>query len=132
MPIDAVVSDRPNYVLMDGDLRIGPRVAQLQTRFAPIYGFSNKSSYEKFTASSQLALVPYPLVKVYLRQQVNASQDLKLVVIDATDPRQPHLQATTMEAVLEAHETRSPHVTTAHELTFDQTVDAYRVEKASA
>ena len=37
----------------------------------------------------------------------------------------------TMEAVLEAQENRTTHVTVEYQLTFDQEADAYRVEAAS-
>ena len=79
-----------------------------------------------------MALTPYPLVKVYLRSQISAPSDgLKLVVVDAAGPHEPHLHAATMEAVLEAQENRTTHVTVACQLMFDQEADAYRVEEAS-
>ena len=82
--------------------------------------------------NSQLALTPYPLVKVYLRNQAGAPGDgLKLVVVDAAGPREPCLHAATMEAVLEAQENRTTHVTAAYRLMFDQEANAYRVEETS-
>ena len=53
-------------------------------------------------ANSQQALRPYPLVKGYLRNQIDAPGDsLQLVVIDAASPCEPCLHAATIEAVLE-------------------------------
>ena len=132
MPISAVVADTPNYVLIDGNLRIGPKVVPLDAGrgCSAIYGFSDKGPYDKFCANSQVALKPYPLVKGYLRNQIDAQGDsLKLVVIDATGPRGPYLQAATMEAVLEAQESRAAHVTAAYRLTFDDEAYAYRVHE---
>ncbi len=131
MPMIAVIADTPYYVLMDGNRRIGPPVVQLHsgTECAPIYGFSDKVCYDKFLMNSELALRPYPLVKRYLRNQAGAPGDgLKLVVIDAVGPRAPYLHAATMEAVLEAHEKRTNHVSAMHHLMFDQEANAYRVE----
>jgi hypothetical protein len=53
---------------------------------------------------------------------------LKLVVVDAAGPRDPCLHAATMEAVLEAQENRTAHVTAARHLIFDQEASAYREE----
>lgn len=134
MPMSAVVVGTPCYVLMDGNHRIGPRVVQLDSEIdcSPIYGFSDKGPYDEFRRNSQLALTPYPLVKVYLQSQINAPSDgLHLVVLDAAGPHESCLHAATMEAVLEAQENRTTHVTVAHQLTFDQGADAYRVEEAS-
>ena len=130
MPISAVVADTPNYVLMDGNLRIGPQVVPLDAGMgcSAIYGFSDKGPYDKFCVNSQLALKPYPLVKVYLRNQIDAPGDgLKLVVIDAAGPSEPYLHAATLKAVLEAQETHAAHVTAAYGLTFDEEANAYRV-----
>ncbi|MBC8870801.1 MAG: hypothetical protein H8E44_15365 [Planctomycetes bacterium] len=134
MPISPVVADTPNYVLMDGNRRVGPRVVQFHAGIecSPIYGFSHKGAYDKFCMNSQLALTPYPLVKVYLRNQVGAPGDgLKLVAVDAAGPREPCLHAATMEAVLEAQKNRTAHVTAAYRLVFDREAKAYTVEEDS-
>lgn len=130
MPLSTVAASTPNYVLIDGNLRIGPKVVPLDAGMecSAIYGFSDKRPYDKFCANSQLALKPYPLVKGYLRNQIDAPGDsLKLVVIDATGPSEPYLRAATIEAVLEAQESHATHVTAACRLTFDEEVNAYRV-----
>ncbi len=133
MPLSALVAGTPYYVLMEANRRIGPTVVQGHAAMdcAPIYGFSDKGPYDQFCRNSSLALTPYPLVKVYLREQAGAPGDgLKLVVIDATGPGEPYLHAATMEAVLEAQENRTTHVNTAYQLVFDQEVNAYRLEEA--
>ena len=132
--MSAVAVGTPYYVLMDGKRRIGPKVVQLHLGIecSPIYGFSDKGSYDKFCMHSQLALTPYPLVQFYLRNQTGATGDgLKLVVVDAAGPREPCLHAATMEAVLESQENRTAHVAAAYHLMFDQEASAYRVEEAS-
>jgi hypothetical protein len=134
MPMSAVVADTPYYVLMDGNRRIGPKVVQLQSEIdcSPIYGFSDKGHYDKFCSHSQRALTPYPLVKLYLRDQASAPGDgLRLVVLDAAGPREPCLHTATMEAVLEAQENRTARVNAAYQLVLDQEADAYRVEEVS-
>ena len=86
MPLSTVAASTPNYVLIDGNLRIGPKVLPLDAGMgcSAIYGFSEKGAYDRFCANSQLALKPYPLVKGYLRNQIDAlGEALKLVVIDA-------------------------------------------------
>ncbi len=130
MPISTLVADTPNYVLIDGNLRIGPKVVRLDasTECSAIYGFSDKGPYDKFCAHSQQALKPYPLVKRYLRNQLDAPDDsLKLVVLDAAGPSEAYLDAATIEAVLEAQESHVAHVTAAYRLTFDEAANAYRV-----
>jgi hypothetical protein len=132
MPISAVVADTPNYVLMDGNFRIRPKVVRLDAGIecSPIYGFSDKVPYDKFCTNSQQALKPYPLVTGYLRNQIDAPGDsLKLVVIDAAGPTEPYLHAATIEAVLEAQESCAAHVTAAYRLTFDKKANAYRVDE---
>ena len=130
MPTTATFIDTPYYVLMNGKQRLGPEVAPLPSgaECAVVYGFSDKDCYVKFSANSQLALIPYPLTKFVLRNQPDAPGDgLNLVVVDAASPQEPYLQAGTMEAVLQGQEDRTPHVTAAYHLTFDSEAAAYRV-----
>lgn len=127
----AAAARTPRYVLMQGNQRIGPRVTP--ARRDPIrlafYGFSSASSYHRFCRKSEQALTPYPLVKVYLRMRAaELSDDLKLVILDAAGPRDSLLQAATVEAVLEAHENGTPHVTAEFELHLDREAGAYSVE----
>ena len=134
MPMIAAVAGTPHYVLMHGNRRIGPSVVPLRSgsECAAIYGFSDKGPYDKFCTNSELALTPYPLVKVYLRSQAaTPGAGLQLVALDAAGPRDPYLHAATMEAVLEAQENRTNHVTAAYRLMFDQEANAYRVEEDS-
>ena len=132
MPMSALVDGTPYYVLLDGNRRIGPEVVQSHAEIecSPIYGFSDKGSYDKFCRNSQQELTPYPLVKVYLREQAGAPGDvLKLVVLDAAGPREPYLRAATMEAVLEAQENGTTHMTPTHHLTFKLEANVYRLEE---
>jgi hypothetical protein len=129
MPTGTAVTGTPCYVLMDGNCPIGPKVGPLNSgsECSAVYGFSDKSCYDKFSANSQLPLTPYPLVKGYLRNQLDGPGDgLKLVVIDAAGFREPCLQAATMQAVLDAAES---HVTTAYRLNLDQDTNAYSVDR---
>ena len=132
MPMTIVDASTPNYVLIDGTLRLGPKIvsSDVGLECSAIYGFSDKGPYDKFCANSQQSLKPYPLVKGYLRNQIDAPGDsLRLVVIDAASPNDPCLHAATIEAVLEAQESRAAHVTAAYRLTFDEEATAYRVDE---
>lgn len=134
MTLSQVAVSTPEYVLMDGSSRIGPEVVPLCSgiQCSPIYGFSGKGLYDKFSLQSERSLTPYPLVQGYLRNQIESAGDsLKLVIIDAAGIDEPKLQAATMAAVLEAQETKAMHVTANYRLVFNQQADAYRVEKAS-
>ena len=132
MPIITVAVSTPNYVLMKVNLRIGPNMALLDASLecSAIYGFSDKGPYDKFCTNSQQALRPYPLVKGFLRTQIDAPGDgLKLVVIDAAGPTELYLHAATIEAVLEAQASCAAHVTAAYRLTFHEESNAYRVNE---
>jgi len=134
LPMTEVVFSTPYYVLMDHNCRIGPEIIPLYSGVdcAPIYGFSDKNSYDKFCLRSQQALTPYPLVKGFLRNQLGApNNSLNLVVIDSAGPREPYLRAATLKAVLEAQENRTTHVTSNFRLVFKQEDNAYRVEEKS-
>lgn len=119
---------------MDGNRRIGPKVVPSQTGIEclAIYGFADKGPYNAFRVNGQLALKPYPLVKRYLRTQIDAAGDgLNLVVIDAGGLDEPYLHAATMNAVLEAQEKRATEVTIAYQLVFDDEAGAFRVQEAA-
>ncbi len=135
MPIITAAAGTPYYVLLEGSHRIGPEIEPLVsgTGCSVIYGFSDKGSYDRFCANSHLELTPYPLVRAFLRSQADTADGcLKLVVVDAAGPCEPSLQAATVDAVLQAHENRSPQVTAAYRLSFASEANAYRVEEASA
>lgn len=134
MPISTAVAGTPKYVLMEGNRPIGPDVVpfDLGRDCLPVYGFSNPGAYDKFRSSANRPLIPYPLVKVYLRMQAGAAGDgLKLVVLDAAGPRKSPLCAATMDAVLKAQETGERQVTAEYRLTFDQEAGAYRLEEVT-
>ena len=123
----------PNYVLLNGKIRLAPIVLPLQSGriCSSLYGFSDKIPYDSFRASSELALTPFPLVKVYLRTLLETgSENLHLVIVDATGPTDPAIRAATMEAVLEAQMAHSSSVLAEYSLTFDAAVNGYRVDEA--
>lgn len=124
MSTNVDAGDTPFYVLMDGSRRIGPQVAGSEAE-AFTYGFSDKGPYDKFGANCEVSLKPYPLVKGYLRNQVDAAC-AKFIVIDAEGPRQSSLRAATVQAVLEAQESGSLQVATACCLIFDKATNEYR------
>ena len=135
--IDTIEIATPYYVLMDGKQRRGPALhASSSKTCVAIYGFSDKSPYDKFLNRSEQTLTPYPLVKRYLSSQIAAVDSdtpldscLKLVVLDAAGPDAPLLYATTMEAVLEAQENRTPQVAVSFLLSFDGTSATYQITR---
>jgi hypothetical protein len=124
VPTDVDAADTPFYVLTDGSRWIRPQVAGVKSE-AFIYGFSDKGFYDDFCANCDLLLKPYPLVKGYLRNQVGAECDT-FIVIDADGPRQTLLYAATVQAVLEAQESRSLKVAIVRRLIFDKKTNVYR------
>ena len=73
MPMTTVDASTPNYVLIDGALRIGPKVVPFNAGLecSAIYGFSDKGPYDKFCANSQQSLKPYPLKRTeYLEDKI--------------------------------------------------------------
>ena len=127
--------ETPNDVLLDGKQRIGPELLALPSGKVciAIYGFSGKQSYDAFCEMSERALTPYPLVKGHLQNQLeDAGDTLLLVVVDAVGPDESHLNAATMQSVLEAQETRSSQLAVSFRLSRDEPSHAYRVEKNSS
>ena len=108
--------------------RIGPQLSDASQNCDVTYGFSNKAPYESFRSRSDLSLSPYPLVKGSLRNQIEGSDKaLQLVAIDAGDPLDPTLAATTMATVLEAQEGRVDHVVAVYLITLDEETKSYRL-----
>jgi hypothetical protein len=133
--MSVLLVETPNDVLLDGKQRIGPQLLALHSGkiCIAIYGFSSKQSYDAFCEKSDRALTPYPLVKGYLRNQLEEAGDsLLLVVVDAAGPDESHLNAATMQSILKAQGNHSSQVTVSHRLTRDEQSQAYRVEKNSS
>lgn len=123
----------PMYVLMDGDGRIGPHLVPLPGGHtcSAIHGFSDKARYDRFISASTLPLTPYPLVRGYLRNQLeSAGDEIALVVLDAAGPGEPLLQAATMQAVLAAQESKATHVPANYRLVLEPSTKAYRMQEA--
>ena len=129
----ATVTSTPYYTLVDGKSCIGPIIetTHLGTDCEVIYGFSNKCQYDNFCIGKQSTLKPYPLTKVYLRNQVEKQDTgLRLLVTDAAGPDESRLHAATMMAVLEAHENHLPLVTASYRLILQPETTMYRLHKA--
>ncbi|QDT09020.1 hypothetical protein K239x_09630 [Planctomycetes bacterium K23_9] len=125
----------PNYVLLDRAERIAPELLPSESgqNCVAIYGFSDKQPYDAFCENSELALTPYPLVKGYLQNRLEAAGDTILIVaIDAASPDQTTLDAATMQSVLVAMSQQSPLVEVTHRLTRDDPSNAYRVEECGS
>ena len=135
MSMNEILVNTPCDVLLVDQQRLGPKLlaAPGGIPYEAIYGFSSKQSYDLFRANSDLPLIPYPLVKGYLKNQIAESADtIHLVVVDATGPQEIELNAVTMNSVLAAQERQSNQVTVSFRLRMDQEAKAYRVEKIPA
>ncbi|MFG0262962.1 MAG: flotillin-like protein FloA [Novipirellula sp. JB048] len=124
----------PNYVLLAGKERIGPPLSapEAASRYQVIYGFSDKQPYDTFCASTSEALTPYPLVKGYLQTQLEMPADrVRLVVLDAAAKDAPQLHAATMQAVLDAMNSKATEVTASFRLTLDPKTQSYDVQPLS-
>ncbi len=122
----------PHYVLLNGKTRIAPTVLQLSSGqdCSALYGFSDKAPYDLFRAASDLALTPFPLVKVYLRTLLDANEShLHLVIMDAASPSQQTVQAATMQSILDAQLAQAPNVIAEYSLTFDEQANGYRIDE---
>ncbi len=122
----------PYFCQMDGQRPIGPvTTVHGGVECEAIYGFSSKRMYDHFCSRSPSKLKPYPLVKVYLRNQVERTDaGLKLIVIDAAGLDESFLSAATATAVLEAHENQSAVVCAAYRLVFQPQTTTYLVREA--
>ena len=124
----------PQYMFRDDDRCLGPICTALRSGMecTAIYGFSDKMHFDTFRENSSLQLKPYPLVKVFLRDQAETAEDgLRLIVLDAAKPDAPLLHAATMAAVLAVRQQRTTKLVSTHTLTFDQSVNAYRAVAVS-
>ncbi|KAA5541744.1 hypothetical protein FYK55_16085 [Roseiconus nitratireducens] len=122
----------PAYVLLADKQRVAPklRVDEARAAIKVIYGFSDKPTYDLFSENSPTPCCPYPLVKGYLRTELNAlPETLLLIAIDPPAPAGADLDAATYQSVLKAQETRSDTVAIDYRLKWDPDCQAYRVEK---
>ena len=125
------VAKTPFFFLLEEGRRLGPAVGQLPSgeRISAVYGFSDAGCYERFRSNSVLQTRPYPLVKAYLQTQVSAANGiLSLFVLDAKGPDDHVLRASTMQAVLDAHENPGTDVIVTHQLVFNQQTNFYEME----
>ena len=122
----------PHYVLLHGKTRLSPTVLPLKSgrSCSALYGFSDKVPYDAFREHSEVALTPFPLVKVYLRTLLETDLDnLHLVIVDADGPTDGKLRAASMQAVLDAQLAQASSVDAEYSLTFDVASNVYRVDE---
>lgn len=123
----------PEYVLLDGNQRVGPLLTAPHSgpAWVVIFGFSGKQAYDIFCINSHKNLTPYPLVKVFLREQIaEIVNGVKLVAIDPVSPLEAQLNASTLEEVLAAHEKKLPRVNIAYRLIMSNDLNRFEIQKA--
>ena len=140
MSSESNTTSTPFFVLKSGNQAIHPTIefADQDTNCVCVYGFSAKPVYDKFIKNTEQHLTPYPLVKGYLANQVaestssgNERNDLRLVILDATDFEQPVLSAAKMGTVLLAHQEKAKQVPIEYELIFDPKTTCYSFKGVS-
>lgn len=121
----------PHYVLKHGALVHQPSIALCEAgaETKAIFGFSDKPEYDRFLVDSTEGLTPYPLVKIFLQDQL-AQEDkiLRLVILDPIASDASEWKAATFETVLESIQTRSESVKATHRLVRQDSSESYRVE----
>jgi len=125
----------PHYVLKEGSQPTCPSLSQTPSQVHPtvIYGFSDKPEYDVFLSDSPLALTPYPLVKGFLKNQIELNiGSLKLIVLDAISSTQQCLYAATFQSVLESFQLGTESVAVSHRLVLDGSSPDYRIETCSS
>ncbi|MEO1619253.1 MAG: hypothetical protein AAFV88_25625 [Planctomycetota bacterium] len=129
--MNALSANTPCDVLLDDNQRLGPKLMAHSSgvEYKAIYAFSSKKSYDLFCNNSDQPLIPYPLVKGYLKNQIADSvETVQLVVIDAEGPQQARMNAATMNSVLDAVEQKADQVGLSFHLTLDQETETYCIE----
>ena len=100
----------PRYLLLDETKPIGLELAASATEESAkfLYGFSDKPQYDSFRENSQLAYRPYPIVKGFLKNQLESKDGrYQFIAIDASGPRDESVNVASIEVVLEAFENNS-------------------------
>ncbi|MGB7346464.1 MAG: hypothetical protein WBD20_19750 [Pirellulaceae bacterium] len=124
----------PRYVLKEGSHPTGPSVSQASSddHAVVIYGFSDKPEYDLFLSASSLALTPYPLVKGFLKNQIELDfSSLKLVVLDACSSAEQCLFAATFQSVLSSFRLDLDTVAVSYRLVLKESSSDYRIEEFS-
>jgi len=124
----------PRYVLLHDRIPDGPSMTQTsEGEVTAVYGFSDKPEYDAFLRENLTALAPYPLVKGFLKRQLEEGHEvLRLVVLNATSSKQTILQAATFQAIVESFELNRDTVEVSYELEFDETSGSYLVHSLAA
>lgn len=122
----------PRYVLLNEDESPdGPRCRDHAGEpCTAVYGFSDRSSYEAFSAGVTELRRPYPLVGGDLKRMLQRS-GVQLVVINAAGPTETNLVAATADAVLLAQTNPSEPVSTSYRLSLATGTAEYDVERLS-
>lgn len=130
-PAISLQSDAPNYLLRLENRSLGPAKVQQRSGQECIayYGFSDKSSYDRFQGNCSLKLTPYPLVDVFLQEQSKASDRLNLIVMNPSGPDAESWNAVTMKSVLAFRKKQLTELMSTHVLTFDKKATVYWVDE---
>jgi hypothetical protein len=96
-----------------------------------IYGFSDISPYRDFQSRYQSVLMPYPLVRPFLEDQLSGGDPgLKLIVLDATGPSESPLNVTTMQCVLDSLRGKRSMTAISNSLEWRDALQAYGLNEA--
>jgi hypothetical protein len=119
----------PHYVLKAGTLTHESSVVPSESGSATyaIFGFSDKPQYDRFMVNATEGLTPYPLVKIFLQDQLaQEGNTLRLVILDPVSFDALEWKAATFESVLESIQSRSEFVKASHRLVRQESSSFYR------
>lgn len=124
----------PRYVLKSGSQPIFPTINVDEQQIKCVYGFSDKKIFDQFIKSASQPLTPYPLVKGYLSNQIDAAdaeqtngRHLPIVILDATNEKQAVVSAASMASVLLAMQEQEKQISIEYELVIDAQTNQYRL-----
>lgn len=122
------IAKTPRFVLKEALQAAGPKLARVNSITQPtvIYGFSSKPEFDRFIANCERSLMPYPLIKGFLQNRIDANGDpLQLIVIDVGSEAQEVLYAAEFESVLHAIQHKLNTVPYSHSLSLNPSTSEY-------
>ncbi len=125
-----ILAKTPHYLMMHDHVVVGPTMAEGpdQEVHRVVFAFTDKLQYDTFWASAKEKMTPYPLVKSYLRSQLERDPRIQwLMVLDASSEHQDVVSATTFQNVLSSMENKSDSVPLTHRLTLDAARGRYSI-----
>ncbi|MBC8288852.1 MAG: hypothetical protein H8E37_00900 [Planctomycetes bacterium] len=113
MPEIAKIVATPHYLLLGDAGPVGPVVTRAESgeKCSTVYGFSSKTCYDRFCATGDQTLRPYPLLPGHLMNEVKPDVPaIAFVAINANSSAEAELQAVSAGTLLDALQSRLEHI----------------------